>query len=208
MKLIYFILFTALISCQSNTKEMTYSKSWSQEEKNFLISSLTDSYQGVVEEVTSLDEAEWSWKAIDSVWSIAEVVEHLIVHDELFYREARVLTGLPTLPEQAESHFAADEEILSYKEITPQNTGKSPSYMEPMGRWCSKDEALAGYSHIRAMLIDFVKTTNKDLRQFYTSSGRGPTMYRDLHQLLLISGAHTERHRKQIQNIKTEMPKN
>lgn len=45
------------------------------------------------------------------------------------------------------------------------------------------------------------KSTDKDLRKYYTRSGRGPTEYRDIHQLLLISIAHTERHHKQIAGI-------
>ena len=53
---------------------------------------------------------------------------------------------------------------------------------------------------IRSALIDFVKSTEADLRAYYTQSGRGPTAYRDLHQLLLISIAHTLRHHQQIEN--------
>ncbi len=153
-------------------------------------------------ETDSLSDAQWNWKENEGEWSVAQVIEHLIVHDELFYREARVLTGLPAMAPQEDSLFAEDEAILSYREITPQNTGKAPSYMEPLGRWCSKEDALFAYSRVRKSLIQFVQTTDKDLRKFYTGSGRGPSAYRDLHQLLLISVAHTQRHLTQIQMIK------
>ena len=102
-----------------------------------------------IDEVDGLNEAQWNWKLDESRWSIAQVIEHLIVHDELFYRETRVLTRLPIMTPQEDSLFAKDEIIFSYREITPENTGKSPSYMEPLGRWCSKDDAVFAYTRVR-----------------------------------------------------------
>jgi len=192
------------MSCQTNPSNSHYQKTWSKADRNFLLDNLESSLKAVFEEVDSLSETQWNWKPNDSTWSVAEVIEHLIVHDELFYREARVLTGIPEMTPQEAALFSEDSIISSYREITPQNIGRSPSYMEPLGRWCSKEDALSAYSRIRTALVDFVKTTDKDLRKIYTSSGRGPTTYRDLHQLLLISVAHTQRHLKQIKKIKSE----
>ena len=191
------------MSCQSNQSGTSYQKSWSEKDRTYLLENLDASLKSVMNEVDSVNETQWNWKLDENQWSIAEIIEHLIVHDELFYRETRVLTGLPNMTPQEDSLFAKDEIILSYREITPQNTGKAPSYMEPLGRWCSKEDAVFAYSRVRLALIEFVKTTDKDFRKFYTRSGRGPTAYRDLHQLLLISTAHTQRHLLQIQKIKS-----
>ncbi len=169
-----------------------------------MLENLESSYMAVMNEIHSLSDHQWNWKSSDTTWSIALVTEHLILHDELFYREARVLTGIPQMPVQPDSLFAPDDEIFSYREITSANTGKAPSYMEPQGRWCSKQDAMDAYARIRSALIEFVDTSEKDFRKIYTSSGRGPTQYRDLHQLLLISVAHTQRHLKQIKQIKLE----
>ena len=198
-----FLFLLIFMSCQSNQSGKTYQRSWSEKDRSYLLKNLNTSLNSVIDEVDILNEAQWNWKLDDSRWSVAQVIEHLIVHDELFYRETRVLTGLPTMTSQEDSLFAKDEIILSYREITSQNTGKSPFYLEPLGRWCSKEEAVIGYSRVRKAMIEFVRSTDKDFRKFYTSSGRGPTAYRDLHQLLLISIAHTQRHLQQIQKIKS-----
>lgn len=198
-----FLILTITMSCQSNQSGTSYQKSWSEKDRTYLLENLDASLKSVLNEVASVNETQWNWKLDENQWSIAEIIEHLIVHDELFYRETRVLTGLPNMTPQVDSLFAKDEIILSYREITPQNTGKAPSYMEPLGRWCSKEEAVIGYSRVRKAMIEFVRSTDKDFRKFYTSSGRGPTAYRDLHQLLLISIAHTQRHLQQIQKIKS-----
>ena len=198
----FLILVLTYTSCDMSSHSNPYLKSWSEADQEYLLTHLDVSLQGIIDEVKPLTEAQWNWRTDTSEWSIAQVVEHLIVHDELFSREVRVLTALPEMIAQNDSLFSDDASILSYSEITLQNTGNSPSYMEPLGRWCSKEDAVMAYSRIRRSLIDFVKTCDKDLRKYYTASGRGPTRYRDIHQLLLISIAHTQRHLSQIQNIK------
>jgi hypothetical protein len=167
----------------------------------FLTENLTRTLLEVIGGVDSLSSDQWHYAADTTSWTIAYIVEHLITHDELFYREVTVLTNLPTMSPQADSLFSDDELILSYREITPQNIGAAPDYLEPLGRWCSKADAIMAYKRGRIALVQFIEQSDKDLRRYYTTSGRGPTKYRDLHQLMLISIAHTERHVKQIRNI-------
>lgn len=203
MRKIFFLwIFIICWACTPQTREGLYTRTWSDNERQFLITNLDSTLNLVLNEVAQIDENEWNWKPDSLTWSVAEVVEHLITHDELFYREATVLSDLPEMPPLMDSLFSDDEAILSYREITPQNIGKAPAYLEPLGRWCRKEDAIKNYKRIRGFLVTFVKNTDKDLRRYYTTSGRGPTRYRDLHQLLLISIAHTTRHNTQIRNIK------
>ena len=184
-------------SCTSTYNE----RIWEEADRSFLISRLSASLDTVVRSVASLSEEQWNWQADSNTWSIALVVEHLITHEELFYREVRVLSNLPNMPVQDESKFASDEAIMSYSEITDQNRGNAPVYLAPKGRWCDKERALASYRETRKAMIEFVSNTEANLRTYYTKSGRGPTEFRDLHQLLLISIAHTLRHAQQIRSI-------
>lgn len=196
------ILLVLIAACDRGHETQLYERAWTQTDREFLISQLTKSLEAVLAEVRSLDETEWNWKEDEAQWSVAEIVEHLITHDELYYREVRVLTDLPQMVPLNDSLFGPDTAILTYSEITPENTGKSPAYLEPLGRWCSKADAMDAYSTIRNVLIEFVNSTATDLRKYYTTSGRGPTQFRDIHQLLLISIAHTQRHTIQIKKIK------
>lgn len=201
---IFFLALLSLSFCKSGEENEPGSRSWTETDRAYLVASLDSTLKVVLNEISSLDNSQWNWKPAPDKWSAALVVEHLITHDELFYREVRVLSGLPEPQPVPDSLFADDEDLLTYGEITEQNIGNSPAYLEPLGRWCSKDEAIMGYSRVRNALINFVKSTDQDLRKYYTRSGRGPTLYRDLHQLLLVSIAHTARHHKQIRNIKDE----
>ncbi len=188
-------------SCQQQADPNWYQRAWSDADRQFLMDQLDQSLQEVRTLAQSLNEEQWNWQSDSASWSVAMIIEHLIVHDELFYREVRVLTALPEPSRQKASLFADDRAILSYAKITSGNTGSAPSYLLPLGRWCQKETSLDAYGTIRNQLIQFVQSNTVDLRRHFTESGRGPTQYRDLHQLLLISIAHTQRHRQQIQNL-------
>ena len=109
---------------------------------------------------------------------------------------------MPEASADAQSMVGDDADILSYAVINDQNRGKSPWYLEPRGRWDDKSEALEAYTRVRNHLILFIRQTEANLRAFVTTSGRGPAPYRDLHQLMLISIAHSDRHISQIMQVK------
>ena len=184
-------------SCQRSGK-YSYTREWREQDRTYLVEHLHSTIQNINDIVDTLTEQQWFWRQDSSKWSIADVLEHLIVHDELFYREVKVLSSLPKPTAVFEHQFASDSAILSYQEVTPTNVGKAPFYLEPMNRWCNKEDALQAYAKIRTALIAYLETTELNLRAYYTKIGRGPTEYRDLHQLLLISVAHTTRHTNQI----------
>lgn len=197
----WFLLQLLLVSCSAPSSSNSSTRTWSSNDRAFLATHLQTSLETIMSAIDPLTEEQWSWQPDSNTWSIALVVEHLITHEELFYREVRVLSNLPSPPSVENAAFASDEAIMSYQDITDQNRGEAPSYLTPRGRWCKKSTALESYQDSRRAMIDFVNTTAANLRTYYTKSGRGPTTYRDLHQLLLISIAHTLRHAQQIKTI-------
>jgi hypothetical protein len=80
-----------------------------------------------------------------------------------------------------------------------------------MGRFGTKELALQAFDTVRHRMIRFIRTTPKDLRQYFTfrnyeSDGKlanaGIYDVRDLHQLMLTAIAHTRRHIRQLQQVK------
>ena len=99
-------------SCTSTYKE----RIWEETDRSFLISELAASLDTILQSVAPLSVEQWNWRPDSNTWSIALVIEHLMTHEELFYREVRVLSNLPSLPAQDESKFASDDAIMSYAE--------------------------------------------------------------------------------------------
>ena len=200
-------LFAALLlACGGRERndgvENQRSGSWTGEERSFLVNGLKKVQTDLQKEVAELNEAQWFFKPDTNAWSISEVVEHLEVHDELFRREITVITQFPEMTHLSHLATDKDEDLLAYSQITDQNIAKAPWYLKPLGRWSSGEDALSAFNRVRDQLIRFIRETDKDLRKYYSPSGKGEAAYRDLHQLMLVSIAHANRHLEQIRRIK------
>ncbi|MDX2304375.1 MAG: DinB family protein [Microscillaceae bacterium] len=212
-----YLIFCIISGCgqrpqnSSNSDQNPYKRLWTPSEQKFLVQELNRNRLEIMSQVSDLTPEQWNFKEADYRWSIAEIIEHLEVHDELFYRELWVLTQLPEMLPQGLEH-TEDKKILLYAEITGQNRGEAPWYLVPRGRWCSKEDALSAYQRGRNYLIEFVRSSKKDFRKYITPTGsaQGDTGLRDLHQLMLISIAHSDRHLKQLKLVKEHpnFPKN
>lgn len=74
-----------------------------------------------------------------------------------------------------------------------------------MGRWNSKEKAVAQFVRSHEKIIEFIRDTDADFRShftFRTYSDGSLWNIRDLHQLMLTNVAHTRRHVNQIRTIK------
>lgn len=80
--------------------------------------------------------------------------------------------------------------------------------MEPQNTpYKSLDEALTSFKNDRAKLIEYVKTTDADLRNHVVAM---PFASFDSYQMILFIGAHSKRHTEQIEEVKADpnFPKN
>lgn len=202
MKKILFII-TFLSSLATWSQE----KLWTEAEREFLITDLSRSLEDIIQAVNDLSEAQWRFKESEDRWSVADIVEHLEVQDEMFYREMDVIPKRPETPEFAAMVKGNDSLLLAY--ATDPTKGFA-GYLEPIGRFCSKKDAITAFSRIRNMMLEIVKNTDEDLRLHFTFRSYAddggltdPGIYdvRDLHQLMLTCIAHTDRHRVQIENL-------
>ncbi len=184
-------------------------KLWQEENRDFLINGLKRTKTELINEIKDLGEAQWNFKENEWRWSISEIVEHLEVQDELYFREIFLTTKTPQSMKYIEVVKGKDEEFLKYS--TDTIPGKTSWYLEPIGKFCSKDKSEEAFLRTRDNLIRFVKDTDLDLRRFFTfrkyvdDGGLSEVRLwdlRDLHQLLLTTIAHTDRHLIQMRKVK------
>lgn len=207
--LIKLIGIVYLFSCspeqaERKTTSSTSAVYWTAEDKTHLLNELKRSRDDLMAEINNLGESQWNFHESAERWSIAEVVEHLEIREAFFYRELHVLTLLPEMVDQYGHKKGKDEAFLEYAIPTDANSSKSRWYLEPQGRWCDKEKAIQAFLRVRNHIIEFIETTEKDFRRQMTPQGwRGGIEMRDLHQLMLVCVAHTDRHVKQIKKIKS-----
>ena len=172
----------------------------SPEEINKAVKYLEKTRADVLAATKGLSEAQWNFKQATNRWSVAEVTEHIasaedflmdMVHNKVMKAPAR------TEPEDLK---ALDELVL--QKITDRTVkAQAPEPLLPNNRYGSPKDSLKHFQESRAKTIAFLKET-KDLRQHAIDGPLGKKL--DGYQWVLFIAAHSERHTKQINEVKAD----
>jgi len=156
-----------------------------------------------------LDNDQWNFHEDSTRWSIGEIVEHLILQEQAYWRELYVVSLAPELPQYIETVKGNDEQFLAYaSDPTP---GKAGWYIQPTGRFCHRVGTIEAFMQVRSQVIDLINDTEADYRKHFTFrkypqdgllSDPGLWDVRDLHQLMLTNIAHNDRHLHQLRKVK------
>ena len=79
---------------------------------------------------------------------------------------------------------------------------QAPEMLRPTGRWATEAELTKVFEESRKANMDYIRTTNDDLRDhFFSHPVFGPM---DGYQWLLLLSAHSGRHTEQIEEVKAD----
>ncbi len=174
----------------------------SQEEKDRAVAYLESTKKGVVDATKGLSDAQWNFKPAPDRWSIAEVVEHLAAAEDLIrgMTQEQVMKSPAITPRDPAELKKIDDGVLAQ---VPDRSHKAqaPEPLKPTNRFGSPDEAEKHFLESRATTEEFVKTTT-DLRAHATDSPMGVKL--DGYEWVLLIAAHSERHTKQILEVKAD----
>lgn len=161
----------------------------------------------VVQATAGLSDAQWTFKPSPDRWSIAEIVEHMVIAQERILGPVREqLAQAPAPP--ADRDFLQVDAIVLEKIPDRSIKAKAPDFFQPTGLW-TLPTALDRLFRNYARLTEFVEST-PDLRDHIleapplriVTNGAFDTM--DAYQWALTVSAHNERHVRQIHEVKTE----
>lgn len=160
---------------------------------------------GVVDATEGLSEAQLKFKPAPDRWSVAETLEHIaLAEDFLMQNIAEKVMKAPAAPANRDV-TKIDAMVIA---MIPDRSHKAqaPPQLVPTGRW-TPAETLDHFQKSRAKTIAFLQST-PDLRAHVTDSPIGQQL--DPYEWLLFIAAHSERHTKQIAEVKADpnFPKN
>jgi DinB superfamily len=168
---------------------------------------LEQTRNGVVGAVTGLSEAQWKFKAAPGVWSVVEIAEHIaFVQERVLGMLNTQLPGAPPAPANRDIEHI-DALIINR---FPNRLAKfaAPEPLHPKGD-CGLPEVL---DRVRANTQGFARCleSTPDLRLHALESAplkaisKGEHTLMDGYQWILAASAHTERHTKQILEVKAD----
>jgi len=168
-------------------------------DREHLLVHLEMTTQMVAEQVHGLSPAQLEYKASPDRWSIREVVSHLAVAEPDYWREIqKALKAAPDMKQKKSS--ATDADIMWYGIDRVVHT-KTGGGHEKVDTYKDLGEALGKFQALRVTMIDYIKTTNDDLRA-HSFGDYGEVI--DCWQWMLEISTHAERHIQQIREIKND----
>jgi uncharacterized damage-inducible protein DinB len=177
-------------------------------ERESALAELQRTHDKFLQSIAGLSEKQWAFKPGPDRWSVAEVAEHITVAESaLLGLVQKQLMMSPAAPEKREQVKGKDEIIL---QRVPDRSHKAqaPEFLRPTGRWATEADLTKAFEENRKATMDYVRTTNDDLRDHFFDHPALGTM--DGYQWLLLISAHSERHTAQIEEVKADpnFPKN
>jgi len=162
---------------------------------------------GLIGATKGLTEAQWKFKPAADRWSIAEILEHVVVTQELVLGPLR--EQLAKAPTTAASTDQKQVDAVVINQI-PDRSQKlqAPEFLQPSGRW-TPPEALERLRKNYQRFADYLGST-PDLRQHVIDApplkavSKGAFQTMDGYQWVLAAAAHVERHTKQMLEVKAD----
>ena len=178
-----------------------------QKEKKIAIEQLKLSRDNLVQSVKGLSENQLNFKPSDEQWSINECVHHLALSENLFRESVNKTLEKSANPEKRKEIKMSDEDVLGKMASREKKVKTYPILTPDKSTWPTTKDALDEIKQKRKTLIQFIKTTETDMRNHVAESPMGMV---DAYQIVLMTAAHTDRHIQQIMEIKNhpEFPKN
>ena len=168
-------------------------------EKERALQYLEKTRQGVLDATKGLSDAQWNFKAGPDRWSISQVMEHIAAAED-FIRGAVVEKVMlaPAVP--GRDLKKTDDAVVAMMPDRSQKA-QAPEPLVPTNRFGSPDGSLKHFLESRTATEQFLKTT-PGLRDHAVDSPLG--MKLDGYQFVLLIAAHSERHTKQILEVKAD----
>ncbi len=191
-KLLFALFLTVLVSPLLRAQNLTPA------ERTRAIQYLEKTRADVFAATEGLSAAQWNFKPATNRWSVAEVTEHIAAAEDFLMDMVQDKVMKAPARGAGEDVQAIDDFVL--KAIPDRSVkAQAPEPLQPNNRFGSPKDSLQHFKASRAKTIAFLKQS-KELRQHAMESPLGKKL--DGYQWVLFIAAHSERHTKQINEVK------
>jgi hypothetical protein len=187
---------------QSSAAPQAASSSLTPQEREAAIKQFETTRDNFLKSVAGLSPKQWTFKPAPDRWSVAEVAEHITVSEGtlLGLVQTQVMQS-PADPAKREQVKGKDQLIMT-KVPDRSHKAQAPEFLKPTGRWASEADLVTEFDARRAATIEYIRTTNDDLRDHFFDHPVFGTL--DGYQWLLLITTHSARHTAQIEEVKAD----
>lgn len=170
-----------------------------QAEKDRALQYLETTKRNLLEATKGLSEEQWNFKPAPDRWSVAQVMEHIAAAEDLLLDTTKEKVMTSPAGEPGRDFKKTDEAVLM---MVPDRSHKAqaPEQLVPSNRFGSPESSLKHFVESRATTENFLKSA-PGLRDHVMDSPLGKL---DGYEFVLFIAAHSERHAKQINEVKAD----
>jgi len=185
---------TLLLLCS-----LAFGQALTQADREKAATYLDETRDGVVAATEGLSEAQMKFKPAPDRWSVAETLEHIVLVEGSLLQNVtdKVMKSPPGAADRDTAKI--DAMVLA---MIPDRSHKAQAAppVTPTGRWTPAD-TLDRFLKARAKTMALLEST-PDLRAHASDSPLGQQL--DAYQWVLFMAAHSQRHTKQILEVKAD----
>jgi hypothetical protein len=177
----------------------------SKEERDKAVAELEGSKRAFLDATKGLSAAQWNFKPAPDRWSVAECAQHIAMSEGfIFGLVSERIMKAPANPEKRDAAKGKDDVLVAmlqdrtHKATAPEPI--DPAKNKPM----TGDESIKLFTDSRAHTIDYVKTTQEDLRDHLFDHPVPAIGTLDAYQWILLISGHSRRHTLQILEVKAD----
>lgn len=184
------------------------STSLTPEEREQALKEFQKTQDNFLKSISGLSQKQWTFKPAPDRWSVAEVAEHITLAESGIAGliHGKIMTS-PATPEKRDQVKGKDEMILT-KLLDRSHKAQAPEFLRPTGKFATEADLVKAFEDARKANMDYVRTTNEDLRDHFFDHPVFGAL--DGYQWMLLISSHSARHTEQIEEVKADpnFPKN
>jgi len=177
----------------------------SKEERDKAVAELEGSKKVFLDATKGLSAAQWSFKSAPDRWSVAECAQHIAMSEGYIFGlvSEKIMKAPPNPEKRAAAQGKDDKLVPMLQDRTHKATAPEP--IDPVkNKPLTGDESIKLFIDSRARTIDYVKTTQEDLRDHLFDHPAPPIGTLDAYQWILLISGHSRRHTLQILEVKAD----
>ena len=197
-------LFLMAILTLTTAASAQTAQTLTQADRDKAVAELEGSRQAFLDATQGLSPAQWNFKAGPDRWSIAECAEHIaLAEDFIFGVATKRVMSTPATPEKRDLVKGKDEAIVKMLQDRS-HKATAPEPIDPVKHKLPADEAVKQFLASRGRTIEYIKTTQDDLRDHFFDHPVPVFGTMDAYQWILFISGHSRRHTLQILEVKAD----
>jgi len=170
------------------------------EERTKVMNWMEESRKEFLAAIDGVTAVQWKWKSAPERWSVGETTEHIVLAEAALFANVQKAISSPPNPDWEEKTKGKTEFI---ERVMAPRLGKAtaPDPIVPQGK-LTQTEVRERFLKQRAEIEKFAKETTVELKQFTVEHPFPVFNTLNAYQWLIYIPLHTERHDKQIAEVK------